>query len=161
RLARSGVDEAVVERDEARLGPQLRDVDSRFVLGAPDDRELDFVLVVAQDSGGLAHLRLLHLIFLVSFAVPRSTRGPCRRRARRTGSWLSGCSRQTSSASPIGPEFRAATAPPIVTRSFMSVVSETRHPSPSPPMRSASGTRTTVRYTSLNSASPVIWRNPR
>src|SRR6266496_3163303 len=85
RLARSGVDEAVVERDEAGSGPQLRDVDGGFVLGATDDRELDLVLVVAQDGGGFAHLRLLHLVFFVSSAVLRSTGGPCRRGARRGG----------------------------------------------------------------------------
>ena len=38
---------------------------------------------------------------------------------------------------------------------------DTRQPSPVSPMRSESGTRASVRYTSLNSASPVIWRNGR
>ncbi len=51
--------------------------------------------------------------------------------------------------------------PPIDTRSFMSVVSETRQPSPGAPRRSLSGMRTSVKYTSLNSASPVIWRSGR
>ena len=51
--------------------------------------------------------------------------------------------------------------PPIDTRSFMSVVSDTRQPSPTSPRRSASGMRTSVKYTSLNSASPVIWRSGR
>ena len=49
----------------------------------------------------------------------------------------------------------------MVVRSFMSVVMAMRQPSPTSPMRSASGTRTSVRYTSLNSASPVIWRSGR
>ncbi len=47
------------------------------------------------------------------------------------------------------------------TRSFISVVTATRHPSPSPPMRDESGTRTSVKKTSLNSASPVIWKSGR
>ena len=37
----------------------------------------------------------------------------------------------------------------------------TRQPSPSSPRRSASGMCTSVRKTSLNSASPVIWRSGR
>ena len=52
-------------------------------------------------------------------------------------------------------------AAPIVVRSFISVVIETRQPSPMSPMRSASAMRASVRYTSLNSASPVIWRSGR
>ena len=56
---------------------------------------------------------------------------------------------------------RRRSAPPIDTRSFMSVVSDTRQPSPGSPRRSASGMRTSVKYTSLNSASPVIWRSGR
>jgi hypothetical protein len=47
------------------------------------------------------------------------------------------------------------------TRSFMSVALATFHPSPAAPIRSASGTRASVRKTSLNSASPVIWRSGR
>ena len=43
----------------------------------------------------------------------------------------------------------------------MSVVTATRHPSPSPPMRALSGMRTSVKKTSLNSASPVIWKSGR
>ena len=55
----------------------------------------------------------------------------------------------------------AAMAPPIDTRSFISVVSDTRQPSPGLPSISASGMRASVKYTSLNSASPVIWRSGR
>ena len=58
----------------------------------------------------------------------------------------------------MAPELRGATAPPIETRSFISVVSDTRQPSPTSPSRSASGIRTSLKNTSLNSASPVIWR---
>ena len=61
----------------------------------------------------------------------------------------------------MGPEPRGTMAPPIDTRSFMSVVSDTRQPSPGAPRRSLSGMRTSVKYTSLNSASPVIWRSGR
>jgi hypothetical protein len=56
---------------------------------------------------------------------------------------------------------RRGTWPPIDTRSFMSVVSDTRQPSPTSPSRSLSGMRTSVKYTSLNSASPVIWNSGR
>ena len=49
----------------------------------------------------------------------------------------------------------------IEVRSFDNVVIATRQPSPTSPMRSASGTRTSVRYTSLNSACPVICRSGR
>ena len=55
----------------------------------------------------------------------------------------------------------APLAAPIVVRSFMSVVIETRQPSPTSPIRSASAMRASVKYTSLNSASPVIWRRGR
>ena len=47
------------------------------------------------------------------------------------------------------------------TRSFISVAVETCQPWPIAPIRSASGIRTSVRKTSLNSASPVIWRSGR
>ena len=60
-----------------------------------------------------------------------------------------------------GPSCAGATVPPIETRSFISVVIDTRQPSPTSPSRSASGIRTSVKYTSLNSASPVIWRSGR
>ena len=53
------------------------------------------------------------------------------------------------------------TPPPIETRSFISVVTATRHPSPSAPSRADSGMRTSVKKTSLNSASPVIWYSGR
>ena len=59
------------------------------------------------------------------------------------------------------PEPRCGIEPPIETRSFISVVSDTRQPSPTSPRRSLSGTRVSVKYTSLNSASPVIWRSGR
>ena len=55
RLARAGVHEPVVERDEAGLVPELRDVDAELVLGAADDRELDLAAVVLEYGGGLAH----------------------------------------------------------------------------------------------------------
>ena len=76
-------------------------------------------------------------------------------------SWAS--SRQMRTASAMGPEPRwgVPPPPPMVVRSFMRVVMATRHPSPTSPMRSLSGTRTSVRYTSLNSASPVIWMSGR
>jgi hypothetical protein len=51
--------------------------------------------------------------------------------------------------------------PPMETRSFISVVSDTRQPSPGFPRISAFGMRVSVKYTSLNSASPVIWRSGR
>src|SRR5215471_5361365 len=82
RLARTCVDEPVVERDEPGLGPQLRDVDGRFVFAAADSGQLDLLLVVVQDGGGFAHLRLLQLVIFVSSAAPRSMGAPCRRGAR-------------------------------------------------------------------------------
>ncbi len=57
------------------------------------------------------------------------------------------------------PEPLGGIEPPIETRSFISVVSDTRHPSPASPSRSASAIRVSVKNTSLNSASPVIWRS--
>ncbi len=69
--------------------------------------------------------------------------------------------RQTRSASRIMPPSLGGIEPPIDTRSFISVVSATRQPSPTSPRRSASGMRTSLRKTSLNSAWPVIWRSGR
>ena len=43
RLARGGVDEAVVEGDHTGLGPQLRDVDAALALGAHDHGQLGLV----------------------------------------------------------------------------------------------------------------------
>ena len=64
-------------------------------------------------------------------------------------------------ASATGPPPRRVTAPPMETRSFISVVTATRQPSPSSPRRAESGIRTSVKKTSLNSASPVIWKSGR
>ncbi len=50
-------------------------------------------------------------------------------------------------------------SPPIATRSFISVAVATFQPPPTAPIRSESGIATSVRKTSLNSASPVIWRS--
>ncbi len=68
---------------------------------------------------------------------------------------------RTASAMDPEPAPGAEELPPMVVRSLDRVVMATRHPSPTSPTRSASGTRTSVRYTSLNSASPVIWRSGR
>ena len=62
--------------------------------------------------------------------------------------------RTGSSARPAAPE-------PTDARSDISVVNSARHPFPASPTRLASGTLTSVRKTSLNSASPVIWRSGR
>ena len=43
------------------------------------------------------------------------------------------------------PEPRCGIEPPIDTRSFISVVSDTRQPSPTSPRRSLSGTRVSVK----------------
>lgn len=68
---------------------------------------------------------------------------------------------QIPSACPIKPPPRGGSRPPIATRSFISVVRTTRHPSPIAPRREASGPRTSERKTSLNSASPVSWNKGR
>ena len=68
--------------------------------------------------------------------------------------------RSASAIAPL-PRTGARPPPPIEVRSLDSVVIATRQPSPTSPMRSASGTRTPVRYTSLNSACPVICRSGR
>ncbi len=49
----------------------------------------------------------------------------------------------------------------MATRSFISVVMATRQPAPTASRRWLSGMRTSVKKTSLNSASPVIWRRGR
>ena len=59
------------------------------------------------------------------------------------------------------PPSRGTGVPPMDTRSFISVPWATRQPSPTAPIRSVSGTTTSVRNTSLNSASPVSWRSGR
>ena len=57
--------------------------------------------------------------------------------------------------------------PPLATpglpgsRSLARVVIATRQPSPSPPSRLASGTRASLKKTSLKAASPVISRSGR
>ena len=55
----------------------------------------------------------------------------------------------------------AAREAPMLTRSLISVPWATFQPSPTSPIRSASGIRASVRKTSLNSASPVSWRSGR
>ena len=59
------------------------------------------------------------------------------------------------------PNSRGKAPPPIATRSLESVALATFQPSPTSPRRSESGIRASVRKTSLNSASPVIWRSGR
>ena len=62
RLARPGVDEPVVQCDESRLRPELRDVDAQLVLGTPHDRELDLGVAMTQVRGLLVlHGALLRL----------------------------------------------------------------------------------------------------
>ena len=51
--------------------------------------------------------------------------------------------------------------PPIDARSFISVVSATVQPWLTSPRRWSSGTRTSLKNTSLNDAPPVIWRSGR
>ena len=82
----------------------------------------------------------------------------------RTAAFLrssSGIEFHTLTRSAIAPVPFAGMAPPIETRSFINVVSDTRQPSPGLPRRSSSGMRTSVKNTSLNSASPVIWYSGR
>ena len=57
------------------------------------------------------------------------------------------------------PSRAAAREAPMLTRSLISVALATFQPSPTGPIRSASGIRTSVRKISLNSASPVSWRS--
>ena len=86
----------------------------------------------------------------------------CIRRSRVPAScWLGGPAFQRSDAAAIGPPPRGQRLPPIETRSFIRVTMAPRQPSPTSPRRSASGMRTSVKKTSLNSASPVIWRSGR
>ncbi len=59
------------------------------------------------------------------------------------------------------PPSRGSRMPPMETRSFIRVVRATAQPWPTAPSRWLSGMRTPVRKTSLNSASPVIWRSGR
>ena len=84
-----------------------------------------------------------------------------------TSSRVAGSLRSSGSAAHVDvnawmvPEPFAGMVPPIDTRSFINVVNETRQPSPGLPNISESGMRVSVKYTSLNSASPVIWRSGR
>jgi hypothetical protein len=55
RLARSGVDEAVVEGDQSGLSPQLRDVEAPFALGAHDHGQLDLSVAVSENGRRFAH----------------------------------------------------------------------------------------------------------
>src|SRR5205823_297889 len=55
RLARPRVDEAVVERDRARLGPQLRDVDPALTLRAHDHGQLGLLRADPEYGGRLVH----------------------------------------------------------------------------------------------------------
>ena len=50
---------------------------------------------------------------------------------------------------------------PIVTRSNISVVSAVPQPPPTGPTAASASRRTSSKKTSLNSASPEIWRSPR
>ena len=50
---------------------------------------------------------------------------------------------------------------PIVTRSNISVVSAVPQPLPTPPTTASASIATSSKNTSLNSASPEIWRRPR
>ena len=50
---------------------------------------------------------------------------------------------------------------PIVTRSNISVVSAVPQPLPTPPTTAPASSATSSKKTSLNSASPEIWRRPR
>jgi hypothetical protein len=64
-------------------------------------------------------------------------------------------------AEAIGPDPLGGGVPAMETRSFIRVTRAPRQPSPTSLRRSESGIRTSVKYTSLNSASPVICRSGR
>ena len=59
RLGGTRVDVAVIERDEAALGPQLGDVDRVLAFGARHDRQLDLLVTPAQDCHLIGHVRPL------------------------------------------------------------------------------------------------------
>ena len=50
---------------------------------------------------------------------------------------------------------------PMVTRSYISVVRAVPQPLPTPPTTAPGSSATSSKKTSLNSASPEIWRSPR
>src|SRR5581483_7816688 len=118
-----------------------------------------FSLATEPSGPGVPALRIWPARMFVSRLTSASTHSFISR-SRWTGS-VRPVRFQTSTATAMAPLPRLARPPPIDTRSFISVVIETRQPSPSPPRRRSSGRRTSLRYTSWNSASPVICRSGR
>ena len=90
----------------------------------------------------------------------------CASRWRSTGSFAAGrpsrdIRRASSSVAPVAISNRAWSPNPSASRSYMRVVIPTCQPWPSVPRMFSAGTRTFSKNTSLNSASPVIWRSGR
>ena len=87
--------------------------------------------------------------WLARMLVSRATSAFAHRiikRSRVAASWRSSSiSAHSRTDSAIGPEPRGAWPPPIATRSFISVVRATLHPSPVSPNRSESGIRASVK----------------
>ena len=77
-------------------------------------------------------------------------------RWRMTGSSVTPIARAVASSCAQLPPTRPVCASPERSRSKPSVVSATRHPSPTSPRRIESGTRTSLKNTSLNDAPPLI-----
>ena len=71
--ARSGVAEAVVERHDARLRPQLTDIDPQVAIGPPNERQLDRAAVDGQRGRVSGSRRLVHHQ-ISSFTASRSSR---------------------------------------------------------------------------------------
>ncbi len=98
-------------------------------------------LAVEPSGPGVPELRFWWARMLVSRAASASTHS-CMTRSRSVAE--PPVRRQVSTRCPIAPELRGTTVAPMATRSFISVVSATFHPSPRSPMRLASGMRTSV-----------------
>ena len=77
---------------------------------------------------------------------------------RVTGSSVTPIARAVARSCAQLPPTRPVCASVERSRSKPRVVSATRHPSPTSPRRIASGTRTSLKNTSLNDAPPLIWR---
>ena len=80
---------------------------------------------------------------------------------RITGSPVTPRSRASSLSSSSAFRMAAAAAAPSPARSCISVVIATAQPLPTPPTTFSSGIRASSMKSSLNSASPVIWRSGR
>jgi CubicO group peptidase (beta-lactamase class C family) len=136
-------------------GPRMRIASAAYALNRAAPRTF-----MPEPSGPGRPARAVSRARRAVYAITRVSMSSCASASRMVGSAVRPRARASSTSRPTSSN---PLVPPAVEapRSYDRHVSATRHPSPTSPMRSASGTRASSRNTSVKCASPFICRRGR